>query len=144
MKCSEILAHIKLLYNPTVNKVFTSLHVNLEMILQLKSMMIAMNPARIALSDCRNAMVCDMPYLQNEFGDPQFFYVFNPILSFSSSSQSFKKNLYVGSFGRERLQIIAYANHVYNGHNGEKFILLLMPGWLSKHFKGMAYVCVAS
>ena len=26
MKCSEILAHIKLLYNPRVNKVFTSLH----------------------------------------------------------------------------------------------------------------------
>ena len=26
VKCSEILAHIKLLYNPRVNKVFTSLH----------------------------------------------------------------------------------------------------------------------
>ena len=26
LKCSEILAHVKLLYNPRVNKVFTSLH----------------------------------------------------------------------------------------------------------------------
>ena len=48
----------------------------------------------------RNAMVCDAPYLQNEFGDPPFFYVFNIILSFSTHSQSFKKNLYVGTFGR--------------------------------------------
>ena len=40
----------------------------------------------------RNAMICDTPYLQNEFGDPRFFfYVFNLILSFSTCSQSFKK-----------------------------------------------------
>ena len=41
----------------------------------------------------RNAMVCDAPYLQNEFGEPRgfFFYVFNIILSFSTCSQSFKK-----------------------------------------------------
>ena len=40
----------------------------------------------------RNAMVCGMPYLQNEFGDPRcFFYVFNLILSFSICSQNFKK-----------------------------------------------------
>ena len=40
----------------------------------------------------RNAMVCDTPYLQNEFGDPRFFfYVFNLILSFSTCSQSLKK-----------------------------------------------------
>ena len=36
-------------------------------------------------------MVCDTPYLQNEFGDPRFFYVFNLILSFSTCSQSFNK-----------------------------------------------------
>ena len=36
-------------------------------------------------------MVCDTPYLQNEFGDPDFFYVFNLILSFSTCSQSFNK-----------------------------------------------------
>ena len=36
-------------------------------------------------------MVCDAPYLQNEFGDPHFFYVFNIILTFSTCSQSFKK-----------------------------------------------------
>ena len=36
-------------------------------------------------------MVCDTPYLQNEFGDPRFFYVFNLVLSFSTCSQSFKK-----------------------------------------------------
>ena len=39
----------------------------------------------------RNAMVCDTPYLQNEFGDPPFFYVFNLILSFSTCCQSFEK-----------------------------------------------------
>ena len=33
----------------------------------------------------RNAMVCDTPYLQNEIGNPRFFfYVFNLILSFST------------------------------------------------------------
>ena len=36
-------------------------------------------------------MVCDTPYLQNEFGDPRIFYIFNLILSFSTCSQSFKK-----------------------------------------------------
>ena len=41
----------------------------------------------------RNAMVCDTPYLQNEFGDPRFFYVSNLILSFSICSQSFKKSV---------------------------------------------------
>ena len=34
-------------------------------------------------------MDCDVSYLQTEFGDPQFFYVFNIILSFSTCSQSF-------------------------------------------------------
>ena len=46
-------------------------------------------------------MVCDTAYLQNEFRDP-LFYFFNLILSFSTRSQSIKKNLYVGTFGRER------------------------------------------
>ena len=31
-------------------------------------------------------MVCDAPYLQNEFGDPQ---IFNIILSFSTYSEDF-------------------------------------------------------
>ena len=39
----------------------------------------------------RNDMVSDTPYLQHEFSNPRFFYVFNLILSFSTSSQSFKK-----------------------------------------------------
>ena len=55
-----------------------------------------MNPARIASSDrksYRNAMVCDTPYLQNEFSDHDFFYVFNIILSFSTCSQSIKKSV---------------------------------------------------
>ena len=39
----------------------------------------------------RNAMVYDTPYLQKEFGDPRFFYVFSIISSFSTCSQSFKK-----------------------------------------------------
>ena len=48
---------------------------NLDMILQLKYMPIVMNPARIArvTGNPRNAMVCDTPYLQNEFGDTRFF-----------------------------------------------------------------------
>ena len=50
----------------------------------------------------RNAMVCATPYLQNEFGDPNFFYVFNLILSFSTGSQSFKKICAWEVFGRER------------------------------------------
>ena len=32
-----------------------------------------MNPATIASSDWKYAMVCDTPYLKNEFGDPRFF-----------------------------------------------------------------------
>ena len=36
-------------------------------------------------------MVCDTRYLQNEFGDPDFFYVFNLVLLFSTCSQSFNK-----------------------------------------------------
>ena len=43
-------------------------------------------------------MVCATPYLQNEFGDPRFFYVFNLILSFSTGSQSFKKKSVRGKF----------------------------------------------
>ena len=39
----------------------------------------------------RNAVVCDALYLQSEFSDPRFFYVFNIILPFSTCSQSFKK-----------------------------------------------------
>ena len=70
---------------------------NLDIILQLKYIPIVMNPARIASSDWkyyRNAMVCDTPYLQNEFGDPRFFfYVFYLILSFSTCSQSLKKSV---------------------------------------------------
>ena len=51
---------------------------NLDMILQLKYMPIVMDPARTASSDWnpRNAMVCDTPYLQNEFDDPRFFLCF--------------------------------------------------------------------
>ena len=51
---------------------------NLDTILQLKYMPIVMNPARIAwvTGNPRNAMVCDTPYLQKEFGDPRFFFTF--------------------------------------------------------------------
>ena len=41
----------------------------LDMILQLKYMPIVMNPT----GNPWNAMVCDTPYLQSEFGDPRFF-----------------------------------------------------------------------
>ena len=48
---------------------------NLDMILQLKYMPIVMNSARIVrmTGNPRNAIVCDTPYLQNEFGDPRIF-----------------------------------------------------------------------
>ena len=39
----------------------------------------------------KNAMACDTPSLQNEFGEPRFFLRFNLILSFSTCSQSLKK-----------------------------------------------------
>ena len=46
----------------------------------------------------RNAMVCDAPYLQNEFGDPRFFFGRSlPFLILSIILKN-KKNLYVGSF----------------------------------------------
>ena len=42
----------------------------------------------------RNAMVCATPYLQNEFGDPRFFfYVFNLILTFSPAVKVLKKSV---------------------------------------------------
>ena len=45
----------------------------------------------------RNAMVCNTRYLQNEFGDPPFFYVFNLMLSFSPCSGA-RKSLREGTF----------------------------------------------
>ena len=58
-----------------------------------------MNPARIASSDSAEMIEIGYGlwyvYLQNDF-------VFNLILSFSTCSQSLKKNLYVGGLGRER------------------------------------------
>ena len=39
----------------------------------------------------RNVMDYDAPYLQNEFGVPDFFNVLNLILSFSTCSESFEK-----------------------------------------------------
>ena len=50
-------------------------------------------------------MVCDAPYLQNEFGDPQFFYVFNIILASSTYSQSFKIICTWGLLGANVLKI---------------------------------------
>ena len=48
---------------------------NLDMILQLKYMPIVRTrpESRRVTGNLRNAMVCDTPYLQNEFGDPRFF-----------------------------------------------------------------------
>ena len=47
-------------------------------------------------------MVWSTRYLQNEFGDPRFFYVFYLILSFFTVSESFKKICVWEVFGRER------------------------------------------
>ena len=58
----------------------------------------------------RNAMVCDTRYLQNEFGDPRFFYVFNLILSYSTCSQSFNKICTWEVLGAKVLKLF-YVNH---------------------------------
>ena len=73
------------------------------MILQLKYKPIVMNPARIASSDWnpRNAMVCDTPYLENELGDARFFLRFQSNFIIFYLQSKFKKNLCVGTFGRE-------------------------------------------
>ena len=60
-------------------------------------------------------MVCDAPYLQNEFCDPRFFYVFNIILSFSKSSQSFKKICTWELWARTSL-----SNYIANVNNRRK------------------------
>ena len=60
-------------------------------------------------------MVCDTLHLQNEFGDPQFFfYVFNRILSFSTCSQSLKKKSVRGNFwARTSLISSQFPCHVF-------------------------------
>ena len=79
-------------------------------------------------------MVCDAPYLQNEFGDPRFFCVFNIILSFSTYSQSLKKNLCLGKFGHERpymsfRKIIAWTARVSAGRRKQLVVsdMLVSP-----------------
>ena len=63
------------------------------MILNLKYIPIKVQPELPQVTgNPRNLMVFDAPYLQNEFGETQFFfYVFNLILSFSTCIQSFKE-----------------------------------------------------
>ena len=48
---------------------------NLDMILQLKYLPIVMirPESPLVTGNPRNAMVCDTPHLQNEFGDPRIF-----------------------------------------------------------------------
>ena len=67
---------------------------NLHMILQLKYMLIVMNPARIASSDWKSYKCYGLCYALSSKRvrwPPIFFYVFNLILSFSTCSQSFNK-----------------------------------------------------
>ena len=67
---------------------------NLDMILQLKYMPIVMNPARIASSDWKSQKCCGLVVrliFKTSSVTPDFFYVFNLILSFSTCSQGFKK-----------------------------------------------------
>ena len=67
---------------------------NLDIILQLKYMPIVMNPAKIASSDCKILeMLWSLIHLifKKSSETPDFFNVFNLILSFSTYSQSFKK-----------------------------------------------------
>ena len=57
---------------------------NLDMILQVKYNYADSNESSRELprvtGNPRNSIVCDAPYLQNEFGDPLFFYVLNIIM----------------------------------------------------------------
>ena len=46
----------------------------------------------------RNAMVSETPYLQNEFCDPRFAYVFNLILSYFSAAVKVLKKSVRGNF----------------------------------------------
>ena len=67
---------------------------NLGMILQLKDMPTVMNPVRIASSDWKSYKCYALWYTLSSkrvSGTPDFFYVFNLILSFSTCSQSFNK-----------------------------------------------------
>ena len=54
-------------------------------------------------------MICDTPYLQNEFGDPWFFYVFNAILSFSTCKKKKKNNCTWDTLGANILNSIMLA-----------------------------------
>ena len=48
-------------------------------------------------------MVCDTPYLQNEFGDPQFFFTFLILTyHFLPVDKVLKKSVSGKFFGRER------------------------------------------
>ena len=67
---------------------------NLGMILQLKDMLTVMNPVRIASSDWKSYKCYGLWYalsLKRVRWPPDFFYVFNLVLSFSTCSQSFNK-----------------------------------------------------
>ena len=84
---------------------------NLDMILQLKYMMIVMNPARIASSDWKSKKRYDLWYAISSKWirwSPIFFYVFNLILSFSTSSQSFKTICMWESLGKNVLNYYYY------------------------------------
>ena len=78
----------------------------------------------------RNAIVCDMSYLQNEFSDPQFFYIFNTILSFSTYTQSLQKICMWELLGTNVLKWFNYkstcyfllsSNHCNIGHQCDWF-----------------------
>ena len=67
---------------------------NLGMILQLKDMPTVMNPVRIASSDWKpSQMLWSLirVIFKTSSVTPDFFYVFNLVLSFSTCSQSFNK-----------------------------------------------------
>ena len=77
---------------------------NLDMIIPLKYIPIVINPARIASGDRKSqkcyGLWCALSSKWIRW--PQIFLRFNIILWLSTYSQSFQKNLYVGTFGRER------------------------------------------
>ena len=79
----------------------------------------------------RNAMVWTTPYLQNEFGDPQFFSRFSSnLIIFYLQAKFFLKNLYAGSFWartslmvrvayiERKLQLVSHTFFVYNIERG--------------------------
>ena len=90
----------------------------------------------------RNAMVCDTPYLQNEFGDPRFFLHFLPnfyhfLPTVKVLKKSVSRNFWVRTSLITNLVILnklVTSLHFYclinNSHNVGFLVQSALLGWL--------------